>query len=97
MAGKCKKRSVTFGKWVGRELRPSGIRLIAKLVGIAEMTGLTGKAKRALVIAAAKASLEDVKEGAIRAAIQLAHFQLEAAGAPALDELGDAEDADLVD
>ena len=97
MAGKCKKRTVTFGRWVGRQLKPSGIRLVAKLVGIAETSGLSGKAKRDLVIAAAKASLEEAKEGAIRAAIQLAHFQLEAAGVDALEELGDADDADLED
>ncbi len=96
--GKCKKRTVKFIKWTGRQLKPAGIALIAKLVGIAETTGLSGTAKRALVIAAAKASLVDVQEGAIRVAIQLAHHAMAIdPDDEALGDLGDVEDRDLVD
>lgn len=98
MAGKCKKRTVKFGKWVGRQLRPAGIKLIAVLVGAAQNSTMSGKEKRDFVIGAAKQLLGEVKENAIRAGVEFAVGALKADPDPdALSDLGDAEDADLVE
>ena len=98
MAGRCKKRTVKFGKWVGRQLKPAGIKLIAVLVGAAQDTGMSGKQKRDFVVNAAKDLLGDVKENAIRAGVEFAVGALKADPDPeALGDLGDAAEGDLVE
>lgn len=97
MAGRCKKRTIKFAKWAAQLLTPIGVKLVRDLVVIAEKTGMNGNAKRAMVIAATKAALGDVKEYAIRAAIEATVGAMDSIETAAVDEIGDVDEADLAD
>lgn len=83
--GKCKRRAVSFGKWVGRTLGPAVLQHIAVVAGAIDGAGpgwLTNHQRREIVIEAAKGEYRKAKnitaetvlggevERAIRAALE---------------------------
>ncbi len=85
---------------VARALSPVGIKLIASIVGTLKKTDLSDEAKREAAVAAGKVSLKlagiDAKESVIRLVTEYSVAGLQQ-GADALEDIGNMEDADLVD
>ncbi len=95
-----RRRFKAVGMAVGRALSPIGVKLIASIVGSLAGTNLGSSEKREAAVAAAKVSLKlagiEAKESMIRLTTEYSVSALQQ-GASALEDLGNMEDADLVD
>ena len=94
----CKRTSIKIGKLLLAAVSPAGFRFIANTVEIMEQTDWSNKAKRDLAIDLAKAEARtagrEIREGAIRAAVEISVAALKQ-GAEEVRSLGSLEASEV--
>jgi len=95
---RCKRRVKKIAGTVARALQPTGMKLIANIVGIVANTDWTNDQKREasvqLAAAALKRAGDDAKESMIRLAVETSVMALKE-GEVALGELGEIDEASV--